>query len=157
MLFLPLAVIERLVTGGVAQHTRDRRGRSAPRWSAISGKTFYCFPSCLRKRRASNLTLDLHGPSSQTMTKNIKNSEQSSMRGCATFGCDGMCTDALPNMFRSLCAPRPVFIVSSDVFVLVTAILIQRSQHSKDDPDVSHPGRTQHVRIAAMFPFRLSR
>ena len=63
LLFLSLAVIERLVTGGVAQHTRGRSGRSAPRWSALSGKTFYCFPSCLRKRRASNLTLDLHGPS----------------------------------------------------------------------------------------------
>ena len=79
------------------------------------------------------------------------------MCGCAIFGCDGMCFDALSDMFRSLCAPRPVFVVRCDVFVFVTAILIQRSQYSQDDRDVSHPGRTQHVCIAAMFPFRLSR
>ena len=91
------------------------------------------------------------------MTKNIKNSEQLSMYGRATFDRDGMCFDALSNMFRTLCAPRPVFILCSEMFVLVNAVLIQRSQHSKDDPDVSHPGRTQHVRIASIFPFWLSR
>ena len=79
------------------------------------------------------------------------------MCGCAMFGCDGMCVDALSNMFRTLCAPRLVFEVCLVVFVFVTAILIQRSQYSKDDRDVSHPARTQHVCIAAMFPFRLSR
>ena len=55
------------------------------------------------------------------------------MCGCAMFGCDGMCVDALSNMFRILCAPRLVFEVCLVVFVFVTAILIQRSQRSKDD------------------------
>ena len=75
--------------------------------------------------------------------KNIKNSERLSMCGCAIFVCGGMCFDALSDMFRTLCAPRPVFVVCFDVFVFVTAILIQRSQYSQDDRDVSHPGRTQ--------------
>ena len=51
MSFLPLAMVELLVTGVVAQHARDRRGRSAPRWSALCGKTPYCFSFCLAERR----------------------------------------------------------------------------------------------------------
>ena len=88
---------------------------------------------------------------------NIKNSEQLSMCGCAMFGCDGMCFDTLSNTFRILCAPRPVFEVCPNVFFLVTAILIQRFQRPKDDRVICHPGQTQHVCLAAMLLFRLSR
>ena len=35
MSFLPLAMVERLVTGVVAQHARDRSGRSAPRCASL--------------------------------------------------------------------------------------------------------------------------
>ena len=31
--------------------------------------------------------------------------------GCAMFGCDGMCFDALSDMFRTLYSLRPVFAV----------------------------------------------
>ena len=89
--------------------------------------------------------------------KNIKNSEQFSMCGCAMFGCGGMCFDALSNMSRTLCSLRPVFALGFVVFVLVTAILIQRLQVSMDDRVICHPGQAQHVCIAAMFLFRLSR
>ena len=50
MSLLPLALVEHLVAGCVAQHARDRRGRSAPRWSALCGKTSYCFSLSLAER-----------------------------------------------------------------------------------------------------------
>ena len=50
MSFLLLALVEHLVTGCVAQHARDRRGRSAPRWSALCGKTSYGFSLSLAER-----------------------------------------------------------------------------------------------------------
>ena len=68
------------------------------------------------------------------------------MCGCAIFGCDGMCVDALSNMFRILYAPRLVFEVCLVVFVFVTAILIQRSQRSKDDR-VILPSWTKATRV----------
>ena len=68
------------------------------------------------------------------------------MCGCAMFGCDGMCVDALSNMFRILYAPRLVFEVCLVVFVFVTAILIQRSQRSKDDR-VILPSWTKATRV----------
>ena len=60
MYFLPLAMVERLVTGVVAQHARDRSGRSAPRWGAPCGRTTNCFSFCF-----PNLTLDFPVPPSQ--------------------------------------------------------------------------------------------
>ena len=60
MSFLPLAMVERLVTGVVAQHARDRSGRSAPRWSAPYARTTNCFSFCF-----PNLTLDFPVPPSQ--------------------------------------------------------------------------------------------
>ena len=48
--FLPLALVEHLVTGCVAQHVRDRRGRSASRWSPLCGKTSYGFSLSLAER-----------------------------------------------------------------------------------------------------------
>ena len=90
MSLLPLALVEHLVAGCVAQHARDRRGRSAPRWSALCGKTPYCFSLSLAERhQAAGPTFDVGLPCTvvtKEMTKNHAEQQQHT-DVCPICGC----------------------------------------------------------------------